>query len=379
MKFLTVTDAWHPQVNGVVRTIEATNRELALAGHETEVVSPLDFVTVACPGYPEIRLSVMPYRRLARRMRQAPADAVHIATEGPLGMAARRYCLRRGIPFTTAYHTRFPQYLKAMYGVPESWVYRFLRWFHRPAFRLLTPTLHVERELSQWGITNTARWTRGVDLDVFHPAVAPSPLAQGLPRPLFLCVGRVSVEKNIEAFLNLDLPGTKIVAGVGPELGMLQRRHPEVRFLGILTREDLAQLYSSVDVFVFPSRTDTFGLVMLEALACGTPVAAYPVQGPLDVVGGSGVAHLDEDLRAAALSALRIDRAACRAYAQGFSWKAATQQFIDLHPVPPGARAADVRTGFSPCDEPVDIAGCDAQPWGADEAARPPVAKGAAL
>ncbi|HYA65310.1 MAG TPA: glycosyltransferase, partial [Burkholderiaceae bacterium] len=201
--------------------------------------------------------------------------------------------------------------------------------FHRPAHFLLTATAHVEQELAQWGIGNVARWTRGVDLDVFRPAEEPSPLIQGVPRPVFLFVGRVSVEKNIDAFLDLDLPGTKVVAGVGPELELLRDRHPEVRFLGILSREELARLYSSVEVFVFPSRTDTFGLVMLEALACGTPVAAYPVQGPLDVVGGCGVAVLDEDLRKAALGALRIDRTACRAYAERFSWAAATQQFLE--------------------------------------------------
>ncbi len=332
MKILTVTDAWHPQVNGVVRTIEATNRELLRAGHEAQVIGPNAFATVPCPGYGEIRLSLLPYRRLARLIVQAGPDAVHIATEGPLGAAARRYCLRHGLAFTTAYHTRFPQYLKAMYGVPETWVYRFLRWFHRPAYALLTPTAHVEEELANWGIRNVARWTRGVDLDVFQPVASPSPFVTGLPRPVFLCVGRVSVEKNIDAYLSLDLPGTKMVAGVGPALEMLRKRHPEVHFLGVLDRAALAQLYSSVDVFVFPSRTDTFGLVMLEALACGTPVAAFPVQGPLDVVGGSGVAVLDENLRTATLGALRIDREACRRYAQDFSWEAATRQFIACQP-----------------------------------------------
>ena len=332
MKIATVTDAWHPQVNGVVRTIEATNRELELAGHQTVVLSPQQFLTLPCPGYPEIRLSILPYRRLAGLLRRAAPDAVHVATEGPLGTAARRYCLRRRIPFTTAYHTRFPQYLKAMYGVPEDWVYRFLRWFHGGAYRLLTPTPHVERELAQWGITNVARWTRGVDLEVFQPAAERSPLVAGLAGPIFLCVGRVSVEKNIAAFLDLDLPGSKVVAGIGPELETFKRRHPEVLFVGVLSRAELARLYSSVDVFVFPSRTDTFGLVLLEALACGTPVAAYPVQGPLDVVGGSPAAVLDEDLRKAALQALRIDRQLCRAHAERFSWKVATQQFIDLQP-----------------------------------------------
>lgn len=331
MKFVTVTDAWHPQVNGVVRTIEATNRELARAGHIAEVIAPSDFQTLPCPGYPEIRLALLPHRTLARALRRAAPDAVHIATEGPLGVAARRVCLRHRIPFTTAYHTRFPQYLKAMYGVPERWVYRFLRWFHGPARHLLTPTPHVERELADWGLTNVARWTRGVDLDAFRPSDVPFPGVRGLPGPLFLYVGRVSVEKNIDAFLELDLPGTRIVAGVGPELDLLKRRYPDVCFVGVLPREELAQLYSSVDVFVFPSRTDTFGLVMLEALACGTPVAAYPVQGPLDVVGGSNVAVLDEDLRKAALAALRIERGACRDYAERFSWRAATEQFIALH------------------------------------------------
>ncbi len=331
MKFVTVTDAWHPQVNGVVQTIDATNRELVRAGHIAEVISPSDFRTLPCPGYPEIRLAILPHRTLSEALRRAAPDAVHIATEGPLGVAARRVCLRHRIPFTTAYHTRFPQYLRAMYGIPERWVYRFLRWFHGPARYLLTPTPHVERELADWGLTNVARWTRGVDLDMFRPSPLPFPDLHGLPEPWFLYVGRVSVEKNIDAFLELDLPGTRIVAGVGPELDLLKRRYPDVRFVGVLPRAELAQLYSSVDAFVFPSRTDTFGLVMLEALACGTPVAAFPVQGPLDVVGGSNVAVLDEDLRRAALAALRIDRSACRAYAERFSWAAATEQFIRLH------------------------------------------------
>jgi glycosyltransferase involved in cell wall biosynthesis len=333
VKILTVTDAWHPQVNGVVRTIQATNRELEIAGHETRVIGPGDFRTIACPGYPEIRLSILPYRGIARAIEAFAPDAVHIATEGPLGSAARRYCMRHRIGFTTAYHTRFPQYLRAMYGIPESWVYRFLRWFHHPATHLLTPTPTVERELAAWGIHNIARWTRGVDIDAFRPSAEPSPGLHDLPRPLFLYVGRVSVEKNIGAFLDLDLPGTKIVAGIGPELAMLRGRYPEVRFVGVLERRELVQLYSGVDVFCFPSRTDTFGLVMLEALACGTPVAAYPVQGPLDVVGGSDVAVLDEDLRKAALAALRIDRAACRRYAERYSWRAATEQFLSLQPV----------------------------------------------
>jgi glycosyltransferase involved in cell wall biosynthesis len=330
MKVVTVTDAWHPQVNGVVRTIEATNRELVRAGHSVEVITPLSFTSVPCPGYREIRLSLWPSRRLATLLDQALETgdaAIHIATEGPLGNAARRYCRARGLAFTTAYHTRFPQYLKAMFGVPERWTYAFLRRFHGAAAAVMAPTPTVERELRDHGLANVALWTRGVDLDAFTPR---EPLFGDARHPVFLYVGRVSVEKNIQAFLALDLPGTKVVAGVGPELEALRKRFPEVRFVGVLDPERLARLYSGADVFVFPSRTDTFGLVMLEALACGTPVAAFPVQGPLDVVGGSTVAVLDEDLRRAALHALRINRAHCRAYAERHSWRAATAQFIAI-------------------------------------------------
>jgi len=334
VKILTVTDAWHPQVNGVVRTIEATNRECEQLGHETAVISPRGFLTMPCPRYPEIRLSILPYRRVAQFIglhRAAAQDlAIHIATEGPLGQAARRYCVRHRLPFTTAYHTRFPQYLNAMFGIPEHRVYGFLRWFHGAATRVLSPTPEVDRELAVAGLTNVARWTRGVDLDAFQPRGEESPLVAGLPHPRFLYVGRVSVEKNLEGFLNLDLPGTRIVAGEGPALARLQKRFPDVRFAGILSRDQLATLYSSVDVFVFPSRTDTFGLVMLEALACGTPVAAFPVQGPIDVVGDSDVACLSDDLRTAALRALRIPRERCRVHAQRFSWRAASEQFVAL-------------------------------------------------
>jgi glycosyltransferase involved in cell wall biosynthesis len=350
MKILTVTDAWRPQVNGVVRTIEATHRECEALGHETAVISPRGFMTVPCPRYPEIRLSILPYRRVAQFIglhRAASLDlAIHIATEGPLGQAARRYCLRHRLPFTTAYHTRFPQYLNAMFGVPERWVYGFLRWFHGAATRVLSPTPEVDRELARAGLTNIARWTRGVDLETFRPRSDESPLVTGCPRPRFLYVGRVSVEKNLEGFLSLDLPGTRIVAGQGPALERLQRRFPDVRFLGILSRDQLATLYSSVDVFVFPSRTDTFGLVMLEALACGTPVAAFPVQGPIDVVGNSNVACLNEDLRTAALRALRIRRDRCRRHAEGFSWRAASEQFLALQT--PCSNAAPVAASAQP-------------------------------
>lgn len=329
MHFLTVTDAWHPQVNGVVRTIEATHRELQLAGHTVSVISPQGHFTLPCPRYAEIRLAVLPYVRVARAIERARPDAIHLATEGPLGQAARRWCLRHGVPFTTAYHTRFPQYLRAMFGLPERYAYGFLRRFHGAAARVLSPTPEVDRELAAAGVQRVVRWTRGVDTETFAPL--PRAADSGSRRPIFLYVGRVSVEKNIGAFLALDLPGTKIVAGQGPALDGLRRRFPEVQFMGVLPPAQLAQLYAHADVFVFPSRTDTFGLVMLEALACGTPVAAYPVQGPLDVLGGSGVAALEDDLRTAALQALRIDRAACREFALRHSWQAATLQFVDHH------------------------------------------------
>lgn len=331
MKIVTVTDAWRPQVNGVVRTIEATNAELERAGHRIAVIAPHNFVTVPCPGYDSIRLALLPYPRLARRLAAELAHdgevAVHVATEGPLGRAARRWCRRHRVPFTTAYHTRFPQYLQAMYGVPERWTYGAMRRFHGDAAVVMAPTASVEQELRAHDIGRIARWTRGVDTAAFRPL---PPLLPDLPRPVFLYVGRVSVEKNIGAFLQLDLPGSKVVAGVGPALPGLQRRFPEVRFVGLLDQPMLARLYSGADVFVFPSRTDTFGLVLLEALACGTPVAAYPVQGPVDVLGDADVGVLNDDLRKAALAALRIDRARCRDFALRWSWSVVTQQFVRL-------------------------------------------------
>lgn len=331
MKIVIVTDAWEPQINGVVRTLQATRRELERCGHTVAMITPESFTTVPCPGYPQIRLSVLPYRKLARRLLAEFAYdgevALHIATEGPLGFAARRFCTRHRIPFTTAYHTRYPQYLRAMFGVPERWTYAAMRRFHSASAVVMAATDTVEKELRAMGIERVARWTRGVDTDVFRPT---EPLPLDLPKPVFAFVGRVSVEKNIDAFLQLDLPGSKVVAGDGPALAALRRRHDDVLFLGMQDSAQLARLYSAADVFVFPSRTDTFGLVLLEALACALPVAAYPVQGPLDVVGGSDVAVLDEDLRRAALAALRIDRARCREFASARSWRNATRQFVSL-------------------------------------------------
>jgi glycosyltransferase involved in cell wall biosynthesis len=314
----------------VVRTIEATNRELRRAGHDTAVIAPNEFLTVPCPGYDGIRLALLPHFGVARRL-AAELDgaevAVHVATEGPLGRAASGWCRRHGVPFTTAYHTRFPQYLKAIYHVPEEWTYAAMRGFHGKAAVVMAPTPTVEAELRRNGIDNVALWTRGVDTETFSPS---PPLPLSAPRPIFLYVGRVSVEKNIGAFLHADLPGSKVVAGEGPALAMLKRRFPEAHFVGILSSDRLAALYSSADVMVFPSRTDTFGLVLLEALACGTPVAAYPVQGPLDVLGNAGAGVMHEDLRQAALAALKIDRRRCREFALMRSWTAATREFIAL-------------------------------------------------
>jgi glycosyltransferase involved in cell wall biosynthesis len=328
---MIVTDAWEPQVNGVVRTLKSTRRELEAMGHVVDMITPLEFRTLPCPTYPDIRLSLFPHTAVARRMLAFSPDALHIATEGPLGLAARRHAMRQGLPFTTAYHTRFPEYVHARLRLPLAWTYRFLRWFHGPSRAVMAPTPVVVRDLRNWGFDNVVLWTRGVDLEMFRFRRTERLASQP---PIFLYVGRVAVEKNVEAFLELDLPGSKWVVGEGPALPAIRARHPEVNYLGVLNQAELAEVYAAADVFVFPSRTDTFGLVLLEAMACGLPVAAYPVTGPLDVIGGSGAGVLDEDLRKACLAALQIDRGAARAHAERFSWRRATEQFErHLHPV----------------------------------------------
>ena len=340
MNIMIVTDAWEPQVNGVVRTLIQTQLELSRMGHEVHLLTPLDFRTIACPTYPEIRLSLASKRRVAARIDSIAPDALHIATEGPLGMAARAYALRRGLSFTTAYHTRFPEYIQARIGLPLSWSYRFLRWFHGPATAVMVPTPVVKRDLETYGFpaSQVVLWSRGVDLDLFKPG---PPFPNEEKPPVFLCVGRVSIEKNIEAFLKLDLPGTKWVAGAGPLLNDLKRRYPAVRFTGILDQPALASLYNAADVFVFPSRSDTFGLVLLEAMGCGCPVAAYPVTGPIDVLGDSDAGVMSEDLRQACLSALNIPRERARAHAEKFSWRASTETFLShLQPFSKDAEAA---------------------------------------
>jgi len=342
MKILIVTDAWEPQVNGVVRTLKSTRRELERMGHEVDFLTPLEFRTVPCPTYPDIRLSLLPRRKVRERIRAFAPQAIHIATEGPLGMAARAYALRNKVPYTTAYHTRFPEYVHARVRLPLSVTYRFLRWFHGRAQAVMVPTEVVRRDLLAYGFApdKVVLWSRGVDLDIFKPGPA---MVHNLHKPIFLCVGRVAVEKNIEAFLRLDLPGSKWVAGDGPALVSLKAQFPDVHFTGVLSQTELATLYNAADVFVFPSRTDTFGLVLLEALACGCPVAAYPVTGPVDVIGDSPAGALDEDLRTAALRALTIDRGVARAHAERFSWEACTRQFLaHLHPFDRGRRAGVV-------------------------------------
>jgi len=325
MQIVIVTDAWFPQVNGVVRTLHTLTRALSELGHAVTVISPDCFRTVPCPSYPEIRLALATPSMVGRLLLAAGVEAVHIATEGPLGHAARRFCLKRGLPFTTSLHTRFPEYIHARWRAPVSWGYAVMRWFHSPASAVMVATASFERELKENGFVNLRRWTRGVDTELFRPR---DKTWLDLPRPISLCVGRVAVEKNIEAFLTLDLPGSKVVVGDGPQLAEMQRRFPAVHFAGMQQGEDLARYYAAADVFVFPSRTDTFGLVLLEALASGVPVAAYPVTGPRDVIDGAAVGCLDEDLGAAVRTALTLKPEDCRAYAESFSWDNSVRQFL---------------------------------------------------
>lgn len=325
-RVLIVTDAWRPQVNGVVRTLEMLGRDLSAMGHDVRYATPEGRFTVPLPTYNEIRLAIFPRKSLEKMIDNFHPDAIHIATEGTLGLSARAICVKRHIPFTTSFHTRFPEYVQARFPlIPVSWVYAFLRWFHGPADAMMVATDSLKREMQARGFTNLKIWSRGVDVDQFRPiADAKMPFAG----PIWLYVGRIAVEKNIEAFLQLDLPGTKVLIGDGPARTHLQQQYPDAKFLGPKTGEDLVRHYAASDVFVFPSRTDTFGLVMLEALACGVPVAAFPVEGPRDVLGDAPVAVLDEDLRAACLKALTISREEARAYALTRSWRACTDQFL---------------------------------------------------
>ncbi len=327
-RILIVSDAWIPQVNGVVRTLRMIGEELRAAGKIVEFIGPDRFATVPMPSYPEIRLAILPGRKLARLIDEFKPDALHVATEGPLGMAARAYAKKRGIAFTTAFHTRFAEYLKARVGMPLRLTYAWLRRFHGAGSGLMVATQSLRDELTARGFTHVKPWSRGVDLAAFHPEPREP---WDLPRPIFIYVGRVAVEKNIGAFLDLDLPGSKLVVGDGPQRKALERAYPNVNFAGARFGKDLAAAYAGADVFVFPSKTDTFGLVVLEALASGLPVAAYPVTGPKDIIEASPtpVGALNDNLQTAALEALTIDRAHCRPYAETYSWPTCARMFLD--------------------------------------------------
>jgi glycosyltransferase involved in cell wall biosynthesis len=330
MRVLVATDAWHPQVNGVVRTLSTLAATAPRLGAEISFLTHEGFRTFPLPTYADIRCALPSPRAIAKRIEAVSPDAIHIATEGTIGHAVRRYCIRNGIAFTTSFHTRLPEYVAARAPIPETLVWHWLRRFHGRAERVMVSTGSLIAELSGRGFRNPVLWPRGVDGDIFAPREPNHPdMPLDLPRPIFLTVCRVAVEKNIEAFLSLDLPGTKVVVGDGPMRQELMQRFPAAVFLGEKRRDELAAIYSAADVFVFPSRTDTFGLVLLEALSCGVPVAAYPVPGPLDVIGDAPVGVLDENLRAAALRALAIDRAACRAFASHMTWERCARMFLD--------------------------------------------------
>jgi glycosyltransferase involved in cell wall biosynthesis len=326
MRILIATDAWHPQVNGVVRTLTMMAAAAKTLGAEVVFLTPETFPTVGLPSYQDLRVAIPSPARVARMIAAAKADCIHIATEGPIGLAARRYCRKRGLRFTTSFHTRFPEYVSARVPVPESWVWALLRWFHVASGAVMAATPALAAELRGRGFNNVVLWPRGVDGDQFHPRPGAD---LGLTRPVFLSVGRVAVEKNLEAFLSLDLPGTKVVVGDGPALAALQRDFPRAVFLGARQGEALAQAYAAADVFVFPSLTDTYGLVLLEALASGVPVAAFPVTGPRDVIGNAPVGVLSDDLREACIGALQVSRDACLAFAAEHTWVASARAFLD--------------------------------------------------
>ncbi|WP_370263176.1 glycosyltransferase family 4 protein [Limnobacter sp.] len=352
MRILITTDAWAPQVNGVVQTLTQVVKHLREQGHVVLVVHPGQFKTVPCPTYPEIRLALWPWRGLQHALQTFEPHAVHIVTEGPIGLAMRLLARRKGLPFTTAYHTQFPEYVKARTGIPVRLTAALLRWFHKPAKAVMVPTQSVIQTLQSRGLHNCVLWQRGVDLQRFNPAPSaaakhlnycPKALTQEDPqqvevlkrlekthvqKPVFLYAGRVAIEKNLEAFLGLDLPGEKWVGGDGPARKTLEKTYPNARWFGMLNHAALAELYRHADVFVFPSQTDTFGLVLLEAMACGCPVAAFPVNGPLDVVGQSGAGVLGWDLQEAALAALKIDRQIPQRHARQFTWANCTNQFL---------------------------------------------------
>src|SRR5579863_6447803 len=325
MKVLVATDAWRPQVNGVVRTLGSLARAAAKLGVEIDFLSPNGFWTFPVPTYPGLRLAIPLRKRIAERVEAVRPDAIHIATEGPIGHAVRAYCIRNNRPFTTSYTTRFPEYISVRSPIPQQWIYNALRRFHGAAAVTMVATPSLMTELSERGFGNLGMWTRGVDVDLFRPDRA---IDLDFPRPIFMTVGRVAVEKNLPAFLSLDLPGSKVVIGAGPQEAELKRRFSATKFLGQLDNGILAAHLAAADVFVFPSRTDTFGVVQLEALASGVPIAAFPVTGPKDVIGDHPIGVLNEDLRVACMQALWISRESCREFALRYSWENSARQFI---------------------------------------------------
>ena len=338
MRLAICTDAWHPQVNGVVRTLATTVDLLVQRGHEVELITPSQFFTFALPGYDEIRLAMAPRFGTRRTLHAFAPDIVHIATEGPIGWSARGWCKANGVPFTSAFHTRFPDYAAMRTGLSPAHFWPLMRRFHAPSEAVLVSTPSLAAELAEFGIVRSQMWSRGIDNAQFHPCHAPHPALADLPRPILLNVGRVAVEKNLTAFLDADVRGTKVIVGNGPDLEVMRTRYPDAVFMGGLSGDTLASAYCAADVFVFPSRTDTFGLVMIEAMACGVPVAAYPVPGPIDIVGRDGrgptgalpmqVGTLDVNLAVAITRALRCDRLGAAIYGASYSWGAATDQFV---------------------------------------------------
>ena len=338
MRILVATDAWHPQVNGVVRTLAMMAEAARGLGTEVSFLTPESFRTFALPSYRDLRVALPYQAKISRLITEARPDSIHIATEGPIGLLVRRYCRKLGLPFTTSFHTRFPEYISARLPIPESWIWAALRWFHAPSEAVMAATPALAAELRVRGFRNVVLWPRGVDARLFHPRS----VDLGLPRPVFLCVGRVAVEKNLEAFLDLDLPGSKVIVGDGPARAALARKYPQAVFLGSRQGEALAEAYAGADAFVFPSKTDTFGLVLLEALASGVPVAAFPVTGPRDVIGTAPVGALNDDLRMACLAALQIPPQACLEFAAGHTWEASARAFID--------NMTDIRTADAKSD-----------------------------
>jgi len=370
MRILLATDAWEPQVNGVVRTLTRITSELRAMGDQVEVISPDQFPTFPLPTYPEIKLAVGAYEKVQERFKKFEPEAIHIATEGPIGLAARRICLEWKLPFTTSYHTRFPEYISARLPLPLAAGYAYMKWFHKPSGRLMVATPTLQDELDRHGFRNLSRWSRGVDTETFHPKAPDDPdVYAGLARPIFLNVGRVAVEKNIEAFVRLDLPGTRVVVGDGPQREELAAKYPGVVFAGAKFGDELAAYFAGADVFVFPSLTDTFGLVLLEAMACGTPVAAFSAPGPIDIIPGSNAGVLapgqTEGLKEAALACLDLDRKVVRGYAERFSWRACAEEFrrnLQPYPEPEKSRfwrrlrrLARLRRGPRRTDEPAPL------------------------